>query len=97
MRGRHEGRARAAREALQRLSEDDSRKVATGALAYLQALEQGESLAEDEWVRRVREKEEELSGRKTIASQVERVCDGRRSVARARSPGRGPRDARRAH
>ena len=71
VRGRHEGRSRAAREALQRLSEDDSRKVAAGAFIYLQALERGEALAEDEWVRRVREKEEELSGRKTVAAQIE--------------------------
>ena len=83
VRGRHEGRARAAREALQRLSEDDSRKVATGALAYLQALEQGESLPEDEWVRRVREKEEELSGRKTVAAQIESyVTAGEASLER---------------
>ncbi len=83
VRGRHEGRARAAREALQRLSEDDSRKVATGALAYLQALERGEALPEDEWVRRVREKEEEQSGRKTIATQVEAyVTAGEASLER---------------
>ena len=71
MRGRHEGRARAAREALQRLSQDDSRKVASGALIYLQALERGETLTEEAWVQRVREKEEELSGRKTVAAQIE--------------------------
>ncbi len=71
VRGRHEGRSRAAREALQRLAEDDSRKVAAGASMYLQALETGEALSEDEWVRRVREKEEELSGRKTVGAQIE--------------------------
>jgi Caspase domain len=71
VRGRHEGRARAAREALQRLAEDDSRKVAGGAFLYLQALEKGEALAEDEWVRRVREREEEASGRKSVAAQIE--------------------------
>jgi hypothetical protein len=76
VRGRHEGRARAAREALQRLSEDDSRKVATGAIAYLRALEQGEALPEDEWIRRVREKEEELSGRKTVSAQIESYLTG---------------------
>ena len=32
---------------------------------------QGEALSEDEWVRRVREKEEELSGRKTVGAQIE--------------------------
>jgi tetratricopeptide (TPR) repeat protein len=71
VRGRHEGRARAAREALQRLSEDDSRKVASGARIYLQALDRGEVLSEDDWARRVREREEEPSGRKTVAAQIE--------------------------
>ena len=68
---RHEGRARAAREALQRLSQDDSRRVASGAFIYLEALERGEALPEEEWIRRVREKEEELGGRKTVAAQIE--------------------------
>jgi len=71
VRGRHEGRARAAREALQRLAQDDSRKVSSGALLYLQALEKDEALAEDEWIRRVRDREEELSGRKPVAAQIE--------------------------
>ena len=71
VRSRHEGRARSAREALQRLSQDDSRKVASGAFIYLDALERGEALTEEAWVKRVREKEEELSGRKTVAAQIE--------------------------
>ncbi len=70
-RGRHEGRARAAREAMQRLAADDSRKVASGAGLYLQALDRNETLTEEEWVQRSREREDELSGRKTIAAQVE--------------------------
>lgn len=71
VRSRHEGRARAAREALQRLSQDDSRKVASGAFIYLDALERGEALSEEDWIKRLREKEEELSGRKTVAAQIE--------------------------
>ena len=70
-RGRHEGRARAAREAMQRLAADDSRKVASGAGLYLQALDRNETLTEEEWVQRSREREDELSGRKTIVAQVE--------------------------
>jgi hypothetical protein len=69
-RGRHEGRAKAARAALQRLSEDDSRKVATSAFILLQALDQGEALSDEEWQRRVQELEEDLSGRKTAETQI---------------------------
>jgi hypothetical protein len=75
-RGRHEGRARAAREALERLSSDDSRKVASGAFVYLQALERGDALSEDEWTKRVRDKEEELSGRKSVGAQIEAYVSG---------------------
>ena len=56
---------------MQRLAADDSRKVASGAGLYLQALDCNETLTEEEWVQRSREREDELSGRKTIAAQVE--------------------------
>ena len=62
-RGRHEGRARAARAALERLAEDDSRRVASAAAVLIQALDRGETLAEDEWRRRIRALEEQHSGR----------------------------------
>lgn len=84
-RGRHEGRARAAREALQRLAEDDSRRVAAAAVVLIQALDGGETLAEDEWRRRIRALEEQQSGRKTAAAQIEsylalaRECMARRA------------------
>src|SRR5688572_14141015 len=58
-RGRHEGRARAARAALERLAEDDSRRVAAAAVVLIQALDRGETLAEDEWRRRIRALEEQ--------------------------------------
>ena len=63
-RGRHEGRARAARAALERLAEDDSRRVASAAAVLIQALDRGETLAEDEWRRRIRALEEQHSGRR---------------------------------
>jgi hypothetical protein len=72
--GRHEGRARAAREVLQQLAGDGSRRVANGALILLQSIEAGETLSDDELLRRLREKEEEdkrvQTGRKTVATQV---------------------------
>jgi tetratricopeptide (TPR) repeat protein len=83
IKSRHEGRARAAREALQRLAEDDSRKVATSALVLLQALERGELLADDEWQRRVRDKEEELNGGRSVAAQIAAyVATGQASLER---------------
>jgi hypothetical protein len=71
VRSRHEGRARSARAALQRLAQDDCRKVACGAFIYLEAFERGEALTEEAWIKRVREREEELSGRQTVAAQIE--------------------------
>jgi tetratricopeptide (TPR) repeat protein len=71
VRGRHEGRCRAARAALTRLAQDDSRKVASGAAMYLQALERGEVLEVEDWARRVRDREEEAGGRPTVSAQLE--------------------------
>ena len=84
-RGRHEGRARAARAALQQLAEYDSRRVAAAAVVLIQALDRGETLPEDEWKRRSRALEEQHSGRKTAATQLEsylalaRECLARRA------------------
>ncbi len=48
MNGHHLPRAQAAREALQRLSEDDSRRVAGAALSFLKSADQASTEAEEE-------------------------------------------------
>jgi hypothetical protein len=70
VRGRHEGRSKAARAALDRLAEDDSRKVAAGALVLKETLESDETLTEEEWLRRVLERERRISSRKTAPISV---------------------------
>lgn len=71
LQGRHEGRAHAARAALDRLVEDDSRKVAAGAQVLRDAFDNDETIADDEWLRRVQQREREISGPKAVLSQVE--------------------------
>jgi hypothetical protein len=90
LQGRHEGRANAARAALDLLATDDSRKVAAGAQVLKDAFDSDETLSEEEWLRRVAQHERESSGPKDVASQIESyvaaatACLGKGDVAGAR-------------